>query len=129
MKPLSITVALFGLLALVLAATTQDASAAGLGVTALLGAFTTFRSAAISSFLKIFVGIFSTETIVFGVAVLAARTGLWPEAYADYQFPESLPLTVAQRKNYFAREGINLGSGQSPSLVPQQGCSPWRSSP
>jgi vitamin B12/bleomycin/antimicrobial peptide transport system ATP-binding/permease protein len=95
MKPLSVSVALFGLLALVVAATAQDASAAGLGITALLCAFTTFRSTGISSFLKIFVGIFSIETIAFGLAVLAARAGLWPEAFADYQLPESLPPTVA----------------------------------
>src|ERR1700674_1226774 len=95
MKPLSVSVALFGLLALVVAATAQDASAAGLGITALLCAFTTFRSTGISSFLKIFVGIFSIETIAFGLAVLAARAGLWPESFAEYQLPESLPLTVA----------------------------------
>jgi putative ATP-binding cassette transporter len=95
MKQLSVGVALFGLLALVLAAAMQDAWTAGLGVAALLCAFTTYRSSAISSFLKVFVGIFSIETIVFGLAVLAARGGLWPQAYEDYQLPESLPLSVA----------------------------------
>jgi putative ATP-binding cassette transporter len=95
MKPLSICVALFGLLALVVAALAQDASTAVLGVAALICALTTFRSTAISSFLKIFVGIFSIETIVFGLLVLVARAELWPEAYADYELPESLPLSVA----------------------------------
>ena len=41
---------------------------------------TTFWSAAISSFLKVFVAIFSTETIVFGLAVVAGRAGFWPTA-------------------------------------------------
>src|SRR3984893_17059090 len=95
MKLLSICVALFGLLALVVAWTTADVTTAVLGVTALLAAFTTFRSAAISSFLKIFVGIFTTETIVFGLTVLAGKLALWPEAYAEYMPPESLPLSVA----------------------------------
>ena len=95
MKLLSIGVALFGLLALAVAETSQDVTTALLGGTALLCAFTTFRSIAISSFLKIFVGIFSTETIVFGLAVLAAKAELWPAAYEEYQPPESLPLTVA----------------------------------
>jgi hypothetical protein len=79
MKPLSVSVALFGLLALVQPAIEMDLSGALLGSVILLCAATTFRSTAISSFLKIFVGIFSTETIVFGVAVLAGRAGLWPE--------------------------------------------------
>lgn len=95
MKPLSLCLALFGVVALVLAATARDIAPAVLGAAALLCAFTTFRSTAISSFLKIFVGIFSTETIVFGLAVLASRVGLWPRAYAEYLPPESLPLTVA----------------------------------
>jgi vitamin B12/bleomycin/antimicrobial peptide transport system ATP-binding/permease protein len=95
MKPLSIGVALFGLLSLVLAGTGKDVTTAVLGVAALICAFATFRSIAISSFLKIFVCIFSTETIVFGLAVLAGRAGLWPSAYAEYLPPESPPLTVA----------------------------------
>jgi hypothetical protein len=61
----------------------------------LLCAAVTFRSRAISSFLKIFVCIFSTETIVFGLAVLAGRAGLWPADYAEYLPPELLPQTVA----------------------------------
>ena len=95
MKPLSIAVALFGLVALVVAETVQDVTTAVLGGTSLLCAFTTFRSAAISSFLKIFVGIFSTETIVFGLAVLVGKVELWPADYAEYLPSESLPLTVA----------------------------------
>jgi vitamin B12/bleomycin/antimicrobial peptide transport system ATP-binding/permease protein len=95
MKPLSICVALFGLLALVVARTASDITTAILGVAAVLCAFTTFRSTAISSFLKIFVGIFSTETVVFGLAVLAGKTGLWPASYAEYEPPESVPLTFA----------------------------------
>jgi putative ATP-binding cassette transporter len=94
MRPLSLGVALFGLLALVVAATGADATTAVLAVAALLCAFTTFRSTTISSFLKIFIGIFSTETIVFGLAVLAGKVELWPAAYAEYLPPESLPLTV-----------------------------------
>ena len=42
-----------------------------------------FPRQAISSFLKIFVGIFSTETIVFGLAVVAARAGYWPRYFAQ----------------------------------------------
>jgi vitamin B12/bleomycin/antimicrobial peptide transport system ATP-binding/permease protein len=95
MKALSVAVALFGLLALVQPALQLNVPAALLGIVALIAAATTYRSSAISSFLKIFVGIFSTETIVFGLAVLAARAGLWPSYFAQEALPESLPLTVA----------------------------------
>jgi vitamin B12/bleomycin/antimicrobial peptide transport system ATP-binding/permease protein len=95
MKPLSVAVALFGIAALVQPVLQHNYADALLGVVALLCAVTTFRSATISSFLKIFVGIFSTETIVFGAATLASRAGWWPRLLADYLPPESLPLTVA----------------------------------
>src|ERR1700740_3531809 len=95
MKRLSVTLALFGVLALVQPARQLDLQGALLGSVVLLCAATTFRSTAISSFLKIFVGIFATETIVLGLAVLAGRAGLWPADYAEYLPPESLPLTVA----------------------------------
>lgn len=95
MKALSIAVGLFGLVALLEPAMQANLAAALLGVVALAAAVTTYRSASISSFLRIFVGIFSTETIVFGLAVVAARAGLWPRFLAAEPPPESLPLTVA----------------------------------
>ena len=69
-----------------------------LGLTALICAATTFRSVAISSFLKIFVGIFSIETILFGLAVLAGRAGLWLAAYADIH---GAGLAPAHRRDLF----------------------------
>jgi vitamin B12/bleomycin/antimicrobial peptide transport system ATP-binding/permease protein len=95
MKPLSLAVALFGLLALVQPAIHMNFPAALLGFVALICAATTFRSSNISSFLKIFVGIFSTETVIFGLAVVAARAGYWPRYFAGELPPESLSLTVA----------------------------------
>ena len=95
MKLLSFAVALFGLVALVQPVLQMNAAEALLGFVALICAVTTFRSTAISSFLKIFVGIFSTETIMFGLAVVAGRAGLWPSYFAQVLPPESLPLTVA----------------------------------
>jgi putative ATP-binding cassette transporter len=95
MKSLSLGVGLFGMAALAVAAMAGDMLTGILGAVALACAVTTFRAARISSFLKIFVGLFSVETIVFGLVVLAGKLGLWPAAYADYMPPESLPLTVA----------------------------------
>ena len=95
MKQLSIAVALFGLVALIQPVKDMNAGMAVLGVVTLIAAFTTFRSTAISSFLKIFVAIFSVETIIFGVGVVVARAGLWPQYFAEELPPDSLPLTVA----------------------------------
>jgi vitamin B12/bleomycin/antimicrobial peptide transport system ATP-binding/permease protein len=95
MRPLSIAVALLGFASLMQPALQMNLPAALLGAVALVCAVTTYRSAAISSFLKIFVGIFSAETLVFGLAVVAARAGYWPSDFAQEAPPESLPLTVA----------------------------------
>ncbi|WP_298104331.1 ABC transporter ATP-binding protein/permease [Bradyrhizobium sp.] len=95
MKPLSIGVALFGILALVQPVIERDASGALLGVAMLLCAAATLRSIAISSFLRIFVGIFCTETILFGAAATADHAGLWPVELLRYRPPLTLPLTVA----------------------------------
>src|ERR1700733_2162864 len=95
MKQLSIFVAAFGLLALVQPVMHLDYAAMLLGIVALLCAVATFLSTRISSFLKIFIGIFAVETIVFGLTVVAARVGFRPAAYAEYLPPDSLTLTVA----------------------------------
>jgi vitamin B12/bleomycin/antimicrobial peptide transport system ATP-binding/permease protein len=95
MKILSVCVGLFGLLALVIAEEFHDLAGGGLGVTALISALAVWRSVNLSSFLKIFMSIFSIETIVFGLCVLAAEASLWPAAYAEYKLPVTLPITVA----------------------------------
>ena len=95
MKPLSVAVALFGLAALVQPVMQMNIAAALLGGAVLVCAVTTFLASKISSFLKIFVSIFSTETIVFGIPGLLDRAGRWPEGFAQYLPLESLPLTVA----------------------------------
>src|ERR1051326_4741837 len=94
MKTLSLSVAVFGLLALAQPVLQANPEGAFLGVVTLLCAYTTFRSTAISSFLKILVGIFSHETVVFALAVVAGRAGAWPLGEHCLP-PDSLPLTVA----------------------------------
>jgi putative ATP-binding cassette transporter len=95
MKQVTLGVALFGLLALVPAVIGESVSTWAIAITALLCAFTTSRSMSISSFLKIFVMIFSVETVISGLAVLAAQTGFWPAKYAHYEVPESLPVAFS----------------------------------
>jgi putative ATP-binding cassette transporter len=99
MKKLSFGVAATGLLALALGLNSGDGWEVGLGISALICAATTYLSAGISSYLKIFGGIFSIETIVAGVLAVVVKAGLWPAAFADYQPPDAslntFPITVA----------------------------------
>ena len=95
MKTLAILAAAFSLVAFVVAAISGATILWLLGAAAVICAFTTYRAAGISSFLKIFVVIFTLEMIVFGLMVLVASLGWWPAPFAEYVIPESLPLTVA----------------------------------
>ena len=94
MKALGFFVAAFSIFCAVAAAMTGQPSfflVAGFG---LLAAATTFLSAPISAYLKIFVGIFSVETIVFGANALAVATKHWPDKLSDFAMPVSLPVTA-----------------------------------
>lgn len=95
MKILSGAVGAFAVLAAISAGRLGDNFLYVVAGAALICALTTWASARISSFLKIFVGIFSTETIVFGLAMLGVRAGLWPAQFKDFLPPDSLPLTVS----------------------------------
>ena len=95
MRTLSIVVAVFGVAALAAYAETMQASALLLGVGALVCALTTYLSRTISTFLKIFVAIFATEVVVFGLVFLLTLSPMWPAALEPFRLPDSLPLTVA----------------------------------
>ena len=95
MKALGAAVGVFAVLAAIAGRQTGDTFLYLVAAAALLCAVATWASAGISSFLKIFVAIFSSETIVFGLATLAIREGMWPERFKEYTPPDSLPLTVA----------------------------------
>ncbi len=99
MRNLSFGVAATGLLAFALGIKADDMWEVGIGISALLCAATTYLSADVSSYLKVFAGIFSIETIASGLFTVAIKAGLWPAAYADYQPPDTFlntfPITVA----------------------------------
>jgi putative ATP-binding cassette transporter len=95
MRLLSGAVGVFGLLAAFAAFRLGDSFLYLVAVAALLCALTTAASARISAFMKIFVAIFSTETILFGLAVLLLHAGLWHDKLKNFTPPDSLPLTVA----------------------------------
>lgn len=73
-------------------ALTETRMLALLGFALAAAAFTATR---ISAFLKVFLGIFAGEYAVFGLMVLAAKAGIWPDGLKDILPPVSLPATVA----------------------------------
>ena len=95
MRILSGAVGVFGLLAAFAAFKLGDSFLYLVSGAALICALTTSMAARISAFMKIFIAIFSTETIVFGLAVLLLHADKWPDRLKDFTPPDSLPLTVA----------------------------------
>ncbi len=95
MRKLGVAVGVFAIFALIVGAHRGDPETLLLSAGALICAYTTWRGAEISSFLKIFVCIFSSEVIVFGLVRLIEIEEFWPAALKDYTLPESMALTVA----------------------------------
>ena len=94
MKRLGLAVAVFSLLSVAVGIMTAHPNfylMAGFGLAA---AVATYRSEPISSYLRIFVAIFSTEIILFGADTILSQTGLWPDALGRFAMPVSLPITV-----------------------------------
>jgi putative ATP-binding cassette transporter len=95
MQLLSLAVALFAVLSLWVSFSSGDQTVLLVTLASVILAVTTYRSRGMSKYLRIFATIFAIETIVFGLLYLISAQGLWPESLADYELPESLPLTVA----------------------------------
>ena len=95
MALLSLAVAALSLISLGVWWSTADVSALLLGVGGLLCAGAIFRSARISTFLKIFMVIFGVEVVLFGGVFLLSLSSQWPESLNVYKLPDSVPLTVA----------------------------------
>jgi putative ATP-binding cassette transporter len=95
MRLLGLAVAIFGVLSGIVGIQQADPTLDLLAGASLIVAFCCERSGPISRFLKIFLALFSVETIVFGLANFAARFGYWPKSLEDAQIPPTLALTVA----------------------------------
>ncbi|MGL4325684.1 MAG: ABC transporter ATP-binding protein/permease [Beijerinckiaceae bacterium] len=67
----------------------------GLGAVGLALAFVTARAPAISTFLRIFAGIFAVEYVLTGLAYAVVFAGFWPAGLAEATPPASLPFTIA----------------------------------
>ncbi|MCI4679929.1 ABC transporter ATP-binding protein/permease [Rhodoblastus acidophilus] len=95
MRLLGVAVALFGILSGVVGYQSSNPTLELLAAASLVAAYCCERSADVSRFLKIFLALFTVETIVFGLADLSARFGFWPKSLADARLPPTLALTVA----------------------------------
>ncbi len=95
MRLLAFAVGAFAVATFLVGLRTPDAMVFLLAGAALACAATTFLSQRQSPFLKVFGATFAVETIVFGLAFLVDRLGLWPKAYENYTLPDSLPFAVA----------------------------------
>ncbi len=95
MQKLSVAVAVFAALAALVGVHQGNSDILLLAGAAAVCAYTTWLGAGMSSFMKIFAAIFSTETIVLGVVRLLQVEGLWPKALESVAPPEIMPLTVA----------------------------------
>ncbi len=95
MKTLALAIAGLAMLMVSAAALLGERSLATLAIAAFLCAYATLRTGAISSFLRIFVAIFSSEFALLGTAVLLDAAGVWPKALIAYSPAESLAFTTA----------------------------------
>ena len=96
MKLLSIAVALFGLVAAYVAHRSGHGVLYLLAAFSFLAAFVTFQAAErTSTFVRILIRLFATETIVFGLCVCANALGYWPRALDEVRMPSSVAITVA----------------------------------
>ncbi len=95
MRLLGFAVALFALLAAAAGWRLGDATLGLLAASSLYLSYICLRSAPVSAFLKIFIALFSVETIAFGLGDLVARFGYWPKALNEARLPDTLSLTVA----------------------------------
>ncbi len=68
---------------------------AALGLIGLALAYVTWRSTAISTFLRIFSAIFAVEYVLTALGFLLSKSGYWPAFMAAAQPPVSLPFTIA----------------------------------
>ncbi|MGL4637015.1 MAG: ABC transporter ATP-binding protein/permease [Beijerinckiaceae bacterium] len=94
MFPYAVAVAIISGLSIVSGAASGDKLPLALGAIGLLLAMATWRSSAISAFLRLFITIFAIEFVVTGAAYLLGQNGWWPASLAAIKIPSELPLTV-----------------------------------
>ncbi len=61
----------------------------------IIAAFTTFRSAGVSTFLQVLIVFFSVETALLSILVYVSAFGLWPPSLESVRIPSTVVMTVA----------------------------------
>ena len=90
-----LSLALFAVLALVVGAYEEDGMTLLIGVASGLAAVAALPRWRLSTFLTLLCDLFAIETVLFGLADLAALLGYWPRSLEEYQLPTYLPLATA----------------------------------
>ena len=90
-----LSLALFAVLALVIGAYEEDGMTLLIGVASGLAAVASLPRWRMSTFLVLLCDLFAIETVLFGLADLAALLGFWPKSLEEYQLPTYLPLATA----------------------------------
>ncbi len=91
----TLSLAIFAVLAFAVGLFESDGMAIGLGAASALAAAASLPSLRIPTFLKIMSGLFTIETVIFGLADLTHEQGYWPEAYTEFALPRYLPVATA----------------------------------
>lgn len=95
MKLLGIIVAAFGVAAVAVGWISGHAILYLLAGFALVAAYTTYRSAGISTFLQMLITFFSAETVLLGLCVFVSALGHWPAGWDGVRIPITVVMTVA----------------------------------
>ena len=95
MRIIAVALAIFALCATLVGAQTSETEMMLLAASSAIGAYTTWRAERISTFLKIFIGLFSVETVIFGLATLVDAEGFWPSSHEDTAPPATMAITFA----------------------------------
>jgi putative ATP-binding cassette transporter len=90
-----LSLAAFAVLALIIGGYREDGMTLLIAVASGLAAVASLPRWKMSTFLTLLCDLFGIETVLFGLADLAALTGYWPSSYEDYQLPRYLPLATA----------------------------------
>ena len=90
-----LSLAAFAVLALIIGGYREDGMTLLIAVVSGLASVASMSRWRMSTFLTLLCDLFAIETVLFGLADLAALTGYWPQSLEEYELPRYLPLATA----------------------------------
>ena len=90
-----LSLAAFAVLALIIGGYREDGMTLLIAIASGLAAVASLSRWRMSTFLTLLCDLFAIETVLFGLADLAALTGYWPRSLEEYELPRYLPLATA----------------------------------